>query len=349
MLGPSPAGEEILAYLQQQNLFVVPLDDERCWYRYHHLFADLLANLLRKEWPVEHSRKLHRRASKWYEEHGIPDDAIKHAIQAQAFERAASLIEQSAQAALAQGRVMMLLGWLGPLPNAVLRSRPRLCLYQAWALHLSGQSRAANEILRSARRVLQSLPPSHEDEGLRGQLAALLTSIAMLHEEPSQIIAEAREALTFLPEEDSVSRARVHVALGTAHAYEDEPEQAAEAWRRASKLALEAANPFLATAAIELLAGMQIYHQGRLREGARTLQQVLDLGTTPAGLLLPFTATAHALLAEIYLEWNDLDAAGIYLERGIELLQRGGIAYGMTHTYCAKARLARALGDRQGP
>jgi LuxR family maltose regulon positive regulatory protein len=113
-------------------------------------------------------------------------------------------------------------------------------------------------------------------------------------------------------------------------------------------LALEVGNPFLATSAIELLAGLQIYHQGDLYEAASALEEVLALGAEPGGGQQPFTATAHALLAEIYLEWNDLPAAAVYLEKGIELAERGGIAHGLIHTYCAQARLRQALGDRDG-
>jgi LuxR family maltose regulon positive regulatory protein len=179
-------------------------------------------------------------------------------------------------------------------------------------------------------------------------LAALLTGIATQREETATVIQEAREALALLPDEDQVSRARVYVALGTAYAYEDDPEKAAQTWQQARDLALEAHNPFLATAAIELLAGTQIYHQGRLRAGVRHLRQVLDLGTTPDGRRLPFSGTAHALLAEVHLEWDHLEAAAGYLEEGIKLLRQGGIGYGLIHTYCAKARLERARGDAQG-
>jgi LuxR family maltose regulon positive regulatory protein len=136
--------------------------------------------------------------------------------------------------------------------------------------------------------------------------------------------------------------------MGTAYAYSDELELAARTCQQATDLALEAGNPFLATAALELLAGMQIYHQGRLHDGTRTLQQVLDLGRAQDGTQLPFTGTAHALLAEIHLEWNDLEAAAGYLETGLELQERGGIGYGLIHSLCTKARLRRALGDAGG-
>jgi LuxR family maltose regulon positive regulatory protein len=341
-------GGAMLADLHRRNLFIVPLDDERRWYRYHHLFADLLGNLLRKELPPERIRELHRRASEWHARNGDLDETIVHALQAQDFEQAASAIERAAQTIVAQGRLTTLLRWLEALPEALLRARPRLRLYHGWALNLSGQIEAAERILQETKATLQGLPPSPENEALRGQLAALLTGIATLRKEMGAVIQEAQEALAYLPGEDQVSRARVYVALGTAYAYEDKAEEATQTWQQARDLALKAGNPFLATAAIELLAGTQIYHQGRLRAGAQTLQQVLNLGTTPDGRGLPFSGTSHALLAEIHLEWNDLEAAAGYLHRGIELLRQGGIRYGLIHTFCAKARLERALANAEG-
>lgn len=340
--------QTMLAHLHRRNLFIVPLDDERRWYRYHHLFADLLGNILRQALSPESVCALHRHASEWHEQHGSLDDAVKHALQAGGSKRAARLIEQAARTTMLHGGLNKLLRWLEALPEELLRARPRLRLYQGWALHLSGRSDVAERILQEAKKALPSLPPSPDNVALRGELAALLAGVATLREDTATVIQEAQEALTYLPDEDQISRARVYIALGTAYAYDDEAEKATQAWRQARELALEAGNLFLATGAIEMLAGMQIYHQGRLREGAQTLRQVLDLGTTQDGSRLPFTGTAHALLAEIYLEWNDLDAAASYLKTGIELLQRGGIGYGLTHTYCAKARLEQAVGDAQG-
>ena len=341
-------GDALLADLRRRNLFIVSLDDEHRWYRYHHLFADLLGNLLRKEGPPERIRGLHLLASEWYERNGDLDNAIKHALQAQEFERAASLIGQVAQTLVSHGRLTTLVGWLEALPEALLRARPRLRLYHGWALSLGGQTDAAEQILQDTRSALQALPPSAESKALRGQLAALLTSTATQRGNMATVLREAEEALADLPEEDRISRARVHIAMGTAYAYEDEMEKGLERWQLARDLAIEAGNPFLATAAIEMLAGTQIYHQGRLRAGARALQQVLDLATAPNGTRLPFAGTSHALLADVSLEWNDLHAAAGYLETGLRLQRQGGIRYGLIHTYCAKARLERALDNAEG-
>jgi LuxR family maltose regulon positive regulatory protein len=258
------------------------------------------------------------------------------------------LLEQTAQTLIAHGRLLALLHWLEALPEDLLRGRLQLRLYQGWALNLSGQSDAAEQVLQDTKARLESLPASVENKALRGQLAALFTSMATLREEMATVIQEAQEALTHLPEDDRASRARVSIALGTAYAYEDETEKATQTWQQARDLALETGNPFLATAAIEMLAGTQIYHQGRLSEGVQNLQQAVEMGTTPEGKRLPFTGTAHALLAEVHLEWNDLEMAAGYLERGIKLLRQGGISYGLIHTFCAKARLEQARGHPEG-
>jgi LuxR family maltose regulon positive regulatory protein len=341
-------GDAVLADLVRRNMFIIPLDAEQGWYRYHHLFADLLGNLLRKELPVERVRDLYLRASRWHEGKGDLASAIQYALRAPDYERAADWIEQVAQTFIAQGQLTTLLRWLDSLPGDLLRARPRLRLYQGWALNLSGQIDAAHQVLQETKAALERHPPSPNNEALRGQLAVLLTGIATQREDTATVIQEAQEALALLPDEDGTSRARAYVALGTAHAYEDRAEEAAQVWQQARDLALEANNPFLATASIEMLTGTQIYHQGRLRAGVRNLQQVLDLGTTPDGKLLPFTGTAHAFLADVYLEWNDLESAAAYLDKGRELLREGGIGYGLIHTFCAKARLARAQGDAQG-
>jgi LuxR family maltose regulon positive regulatory protein len=341
-------GDAMLADLHRRNLFTVPLDDEHGWYRYHRLFADLLGNLQRKELPQARVRELHQRASEWHARNGDRDNAIQHALQAQDFGRAASLIEQAAQTLIAHGRLMTLVRWLQALPESLMRARPHLRLYQGWALNLSGHVEAAQEILQETKATLHGPPGSSENEVLRAQLAALLTGIAAVREEPDTVIQEAREALAYLPAEDGISRARVYVALGTAYAYQDKTVEATQTWQQARDLALKADNPFLAAAAIEMLAGTEIYHQGRLRAGAQTLQQVLDLGTTPNGRSLPFSGTSHVLLADIHLEWNALETAAAYLDTGMELLQQGGISYSLIHTFCAKARLAWAQDDAEG-
>ncbi len=339
---------DVLAKLQRDNLFITSLDDEQQWYRYNHLFTDLLRNLLRKEFAPEYIEDLHLRASQWHEHNGYYADAIEHAIHAQSFERAAASIENVASGTMNDGRLTTLLRWLDGLPEGMLDANPRLRFYQAWALSLGGKLKIAEKILLDAKSILVRQPDTPENLSLRGELAALLTGIITYSNDPLRIIQAGEEALTYLHEDNLNSRSRVNIAFGTAYAYRDETEAATRSYQFARDLALNAKNLFLAAAASEMLAGMQIYHLGCLHEAERNLQQVLDWGLMEDGTPQAFTGTAYILLAEINLEWNNLNAAADYLEKGFGLLQQGGIGYSLPYAYCAKARLRLAIGDEDG-
>jgi LuxR family maltose regulon positive regulatory protein len=240
------------------------------------------------------------------------------------------------------GRVTTILRWLDALPKSMRDAHPRFGFYRAWALSMAGQPRAAEKLLLDLKSTLSSLPSSAENLVLRGQLSAILAGIITSHNDPSRIIREAEEALTYLPEENLLSRARATIALGIAYAYSDEIQKAMTTYQQTRDLALRAKNPFLATVAIELIAGIQIYHQGRLKDAAQNLKQALELGKRENGTYYAFTGLAHSLLAEINLEWNNLEVATNYLDTALELVQRGGIGHSLIHTYCAEARLKLA-------
>jgi LuxR family maltose regulon positive regulatory protein len=336
-------GAEMLRDLERGNLFIVPLDHQGRWYRYHHLFAELLRARLKRLHP-ERVRVLHLRAVDWLSENGLVAEALDHAFSAGDYDRAASLIDQVARVTMLYGHLSTVLGWLDALPETALDTNPRLRFYQARALSLAGQSRAAEQLALRARATLDRLPDSPEHLALRGELAALLTGIIVYRYDPPRVFQEAQEALAYLPEDDLNSRARVHIALGTAYAYAGDLQKAGETYQLTKGLALEAGNPFLATAANDMFAEIKIYHSGRLKETAQTLPQVIELGRMGTGALQPFTGTSHILLSELNLEWNNLEAASDYLGRGLALLRQGGIGYSLTHSYCAKARLELALG-----
>jgi LuxR family maltose regulon positive regulatory protein len=337
-------GQEMLDILERGNLFVVPLDNERCWYRYHHLFADLLQARL-KRFHLDRVEGLHLRVSRWFEEHGSMAEAVDHAFSGKDYDRAASLIEQNAGETMSQGHLTTILRWLDALPDSVLDSRPRFRFYQARALSLAGQSRMAEKLAADAKFTLDQLPDSPENRALRGELAALLTGIIVYRYDPPRVIQEAEEALTYLPKDDLNSRARVHIALGTAYAYAGELQKALNTYKQTMDMALLGNNPFLATAANDMFSEIQIYHMGRLKESAQSLPQIVELGRTADGNLQPYAGTSHILLAEINLEWNDLKTASNYMASGLELLRQGGIGYSLIHSYCAKSRLELAMGE----
>ncbi|MFC1996515.1 hypothetical protein ACFLXI_02770 [Chloroflexota bacterium] len=320
--GPD-SGQSTLERLTNSNLFIVPLDDERRWYRYHHLFADLLQARLKRLQPGL-MNTLHLRAVEWFDENGFITEAVNHAFSASDYDRAASIIERVASGTLLQGRLTTILGWLDTLPYGILDARPRLRFYHAWSLAIAGQPKIADKILLDARSSLETKPVSPENLALRGELAALRTGIIIYHNNPDEIIQEATEAFTYLPEDNVISRSRVYMALGTAYAYKDEMQKALETYERGRDLALNANAPFLATANIELLTEPLAYQLGRLKDAAENLTQILALGKAKDGTYQAFTGAAHVLLAEINLEWNNYVEASRYLEKGFELLRLGG-------------------------
>ena len=154
---------KVLAHLEAANLFVIPLDEERRWYRYHHLFSDLLRNQLARSQP-EWIPELHRRASRWYEENGDIQAAIDHALQDTDLTQAAHLIEQHAIPKLYQGQVTMVVGWFDRLPEGILESAPMLCICKAWALVLMQRGTRRGEVER-ALQAADACPGSGERRG----------------------------------------------------------------------------------------------------------------------------------------------------------------------------------------
>jgi LuxR family maltose regulon positive regulatory protein len=324
---------DMLERLQRDNLFIVPLDDERRWYRYHHLFGDLLRKRLGQVSPVISStsfdfaqdrragrgeailEELHRRASQWHEENGLLEQAVKHARAAQDLERLARLAEQAAGASLLDARLTTLLRWVEVLPGDVLRAHPRLQIYRAWALYMNGHLEAAQEALRGCRQALESLPPSPENDALRRELTRLLDTIDM-------------------------------IARGLMHSLDHRIEEAIRVCSRARELALEDGHVFLAVQATEGLA-LARYHQGRLRASAQLCQQVIDLAAQSAAHA-PMAAAGYVELAGVHTEWNDLETAADLLDQALALCRQWGVIQTLSEAHVARSRLLQAGGDIEG-
>jgi LuxR family maltose regulon positive regulatory protein len=305
-------GADLLERLQRDNLFIVPLDEERHWYRYHHLFGDLLRKRLGQATPQEQIPELHRRASQWHAENGLLEQAVKHARAAEDYERIAKIAEQAAGDSLLDARLTTLLRWVNTLPQDVLRAHPRLQIYRAWALYMNGHLEAAQQALGDCRRVLEVLPPSPENDRLRRALTRLLDTIDM-------------------------------VARGLMYSVDHKTEEAIQVCSQARDMALEDGQVFLATQAIEGLALAQ-YHQGRLRASAQSCQQVIDLAAQNAAQA-PLAAAGYVELAGIHIEWNDLETATDLLDRALALCREWGIVQTLNEAYTAQSHLLQLRGD----
>jgi len=193
-------GRAMLEALEQINLFVIPLDDERRWYRYHHLFADVLNRHLEHLFPNQ-LPELHRRASQWYEQNEIIPEAIQHALMAGDQQRAARLVEQNGCTLIMQGEVVTLLKWIQAV-ESYLRTHPWMAIQKAWALSLTGSLDQVEPTLQPAERVISSLEPTVEVRIMLGTIATARAHSANMRGEVHLAAEFARQALEYLPDSD---------------------------------------------------------------------------------------------------------------------------------------------------
>jgi LuxR family maltose regulon positive regulatory protein len=341
---PLDNSQAILEYLDAANLFIVPLDHERCWYRYHRLFADLLRRRLRQAHPGLEP-VLHRRASAWHEARAVASGqvgamapAIDHALAAGDMARAAELIESVAEASLMRSEVVTYLGWVEALPEDLVQARPSLGLYHAWALLLAAQP------LDAVESRLQTMAGAAEISDDR--IAPLRAFVAMFQGRVPRAAELSRRALENLPEEDLFLRSVAAWNLGMTLVLEGDADRGGEALAEAARASRQAGNVMIAVMALCNLAELQMA-QGHLQQAWQTYQQALETAVDARGRALPIGGMARIGLAEIKREWNELAAARRYLEAGIEQARLWGEIANLDG-YLALARVMQAQGDWQG-
>jgi LuxR family maltose regulon positive regulatory protein len=322
----------LLETLEAANLFTVPLDDGRRWYRYHRLFADLLRQRLRREKP-QLVPKLHRRASEWYEQNGLIPEAVSHALASGNLERAADLIEWTAWTVLIRGEVITLLGWLDAMPDDLLRSRPQLGVLRAWALAFTGQ---LGDIESQLHEV--------DVRQVHGDVAAVRAHVAALGGDVPFTIELAHQALEQLPKQKWFSRGLVALSLGIAYWRCGDLTAAARALTEAITLGQEAGQRYLTLRASATLGHVRKV-QGLLRQSVAQYRQALELADEPGSRPVPFAGIACVGMAESQYEWNDLDAAMRHALEGIKLQELGGFAAYPLLGYAVLAKVHQARGD----
>jgi ATP/maltotriose-dependent transcriptional regulator MalT len=352
-------GDARLEDLERGNFFVVPLDDKRHWYRYHHLFAEMLSAHLRAEQP-DQVATLHRRASEWYEQHGSTPDAIHHALEAFDFERAADLVELAVPELHRSKQEATLLGWLKALPEELIRFRPVLSVGYAWALLASGELEGVEARLREAERWLdttvdrneRALAPSAEmvvvDEEEFRRLPASIAVYRAAHAQTLGDVANtvkyARRVLDLLPEEDLLGRGAATALLGLASWTSGDLEAAHQAFADGMANVQMAGNLADAISGTIALADIRIA-QGRLHEAMRTYERALQLAMEQGEPVPRGTADLYVGMSELYREQNDLQAAMQHLLRSKELGEHNGLPQNRSRWYVALARIREAQGD----
>ena len=301
----------ILSSLERANLFLIPLDDQREWHRYHRLLADLL----RLEMTELQQNGLHARASRWYEAHGDTAEAIKHALAARAYEDAVRLIRRGSEEMRRYGGFHTLLGWINALPEAVVREHSDLLVHKGWIAHMRGEL-----LTGEAYAALAVERESPDDPPMRrGMLLAFRAYLAINRGRPELGMKFAQEALNLLG--DSYYGVSALCYLGQSQRLLGDRRGALEALRRATILAKETGNPGSGLEAVCHLA-MLLYQQGCLREAMLVCQEATDKYLDAWGQPLPVTGWVYVTLGTLCYEANDLTSAHSLSLTGIALGQQ---------------------------
>jgi LuxR family maltose regulon positive regulatory protein len=336
------SGQAILETLDAANLFLIPLDDTRTWYRYHHLFGTLLRHQLERQEGQAGVAALHERAGDWYAANGNPEDALEHALAAGALDRATELISAHALPRLMRADAGTVIRWIRSLPADWLDRRPELRLTLAWALVARFELQLAGEQVRAAERALTAGADAEAD----GNLAILGGLLTLAAGRTGEAIELYERALERLPEGAAFLRGVLFLELGTAHLIADDLP-AAERFFAQSRTANErAGNTFRVLVSEWHLAEIRIA-QGRLHEACDLARQSLRRAEED-GRNSPGAAMAHGVLAEIEREWNDLPAAVELAGRAWQLGKHGEIANGLLVGSFTMARVLQSLGDFPG-
>jgi LuxR family maltose regulon positive regulatory protein len=309
----SGSGQGILEYLDRANLFLVPLDHERRWYRYHHLFAEALRQRLMSQSMSASSgheqpqtvATLHIQASIWYEAEGLDLEAFQHAAAARDVARAARLMEGSGMPVHYRGVVTALLDWLGSLPPSVLDDRPALWVRYATLLLTNGQTSGVEEKLQAAEGALEGVEPDDETRDLIGQIAGNRATLALPQYQADTILAQSRRALENLHPDNLTSRTSATWTLGVAFNLQGDRAAARRAYTEAIGLSQASGDIFTTLLALLGLGNVQ-EADNQLHLAAETYQRMLQLAGDPPQ---PIAGEAHLPLARIFYQWDLLPAA----------------------------------------
>jgi len=336
-------GREMLEKLEAANLFIVPLDHQRRWYRYHRLFADFLRSRLQQNHP-ERIPGLHCRAAAWYEITGQIAAAVEHALAGRDLSLAADLIERATQPALMQGEVDTLLHWIARLPDALVRSRPGLSICYAEALVVACQLDGVERYLDDAERGIDPHSASPAARRTLGQIAAMRAYLAFFTGDAAQADELSHRADALLAAEDPFLRSITKWLIGLTQTLGGNATLAQVSLAESVRLSQAGGGPLAGILSIYVYAYVE-FLRGHPKQAERMYRQGEQLALAScAGPAPPALALIYQGLGDVLREWNDLEQAESCLERSVELAQQWGNAEVLVDTYALMARVKQAQG-----
>ncbi|HEY9529342.1 MAG TPA: LuxR C-terminal-related transcriptional regulator, partial [Anaerolineales bacterium] len=350
LLDPSAPGQETLESLERANLFLIPLDDERHWYRYHHLFGDLLRQRQGQNLKPEEIAAYHIRASEWYEQNDDPSEAFHHAMAARDFDRAARLTEIAWERMDESFQSAAWLGWVKQLPEELIRTRPVLCTQIAWAFMDLSEVDASESRLQDAERCLEApsdgmvIVEQEQFHALPARIAFVRAYNAQTRGDLTATIKFAEQAIHLAPGENHFLRAQAAAILGATYWASGDLEAACRSMSDWIDRSQKSGNFIFAIASGSGKADI-LTAQGHLREALRTYQESLQLASAHEKEAQRITAHHHLGLAMLHHEMGDDKAAASCLQRSLELGEQSTLLDWPYRRCIAQARLKESQGD----
>jgi LuxR family maltose regulon positive regulatory protein len=349
------ASRDYLHYLESNNLFLISLDEERTWYRYHALFAELLKNQLLQTEP-EHVDVLHERAADWYEKNGFIQKAVEHAFQISNSSQVSELIEHHALPMLYQGEAAIVMGWFERLPGSLLQLSPMMCISKAWALALMHHRTRMEEIEQTIQAADLALNLSNADKALRNLIAGhaasiqayLMQSPSLIGEEPGKLIETSQKAQHLLPEDEKAIRSVNDLNIGNGYLALADLPAAEQAYKQAFEDGIAGGN-FYAAIYGPIDSTVIAIMKGQLKDALQVCETNIDrFNRLLAGQRFPPIGDLYILMGTLLLEENRLAEAEQALKQGVSLMRLTGEYEAKLRGYSALARLCFIQGDWAG-
>ncbi|MBK8417504.1 MAG: AAA family ATPase [Anaerolineales bacterium] len=350
LLDPSVSGQETLESLERANLFIVALDNDRRWYRYHHLFNDLLRQRHEQTLKPEEIAKHHVRASEWYEQNGEEAEAFQHAIAARDFSRGAGLAEKYWQGMNQSFQSAAWLGWVKQLPESLIRTRPVLCTQIGWAFMDAGDVESSESSLRDAELCLEGsseamvVVDEKEIQTLPARIAFARAYNAQTRRDFSATVKYAELAIKLAPEGDQFMRAGAAAMLGGTYWASGDLDAACKSMSDWIDSSLKAGNYIFSIASESGKAEIQIA-QGHLREALRTYELSLQHASTYGSEVNQILAHHHLGLALLHHEMGNDESVAQYFQQSIELGKQSTLVDFPYRLSLAQARFKDSEGD----
>ncbi len=339
-------GEAALKALQQANIFIIPLDDEGRWFRYHRLFADLLKARLHTSSPKSMLERLHQNAAGWYEHNGMVGEAVEHSLSAGDYPRMVRLVEAAALPLILQANVRTVEAWLQAIPEALVEKSARINMAHAWMNLLRGMPQQAAPYLERLRDIFAAAGPTVQDPSLQAEWLAIQAELLIAQGRAMESRDLAIRAQEMLPQVEPYARSMLYVTLAKAYQQTLDDDRAMQVFQMIVQDARQSGDitfEVLGTSA----QAQTVLKQGRLHhtfeianEGIRRVEQ--------SGIHVPFSATLYGELGQVYFHWHKFDLARQNLRRSMEISGRSGYSDPEIYFHLMLSKMCQMEGDIEG-